>query len=427
MEETAIFDVLRRHARMIITLSLVATLVGYGGSFLLPNQYTASALVLVRPQDVIKSESQSANSKEFLDFPIGQSTVVETPSKTYIEIIKSPALIRELVHKLALDAPGETWSDRLARILPAYMKPAIDYVKPTIDNLIQLLKSSITFMIYGSVIQDNQLSNAIKSVQNNMLLEARADTYIFSIKYTANEPQQAADIANTTAKLFIDFMEDARQSESKYGRDRLRTQLDQTRQRLDSARQRVEAFKRAHSIFLYQTEYESKLKVISDLQFELAKVEESLAGLRAVASKTALSNVSLTEKRDSVLRTLRERQAELAPLPGIERELKQLELVEKSALSEYEIVEKALKEAEIKNSYAAREVQLVSEAVPPHLPSRPVRAIIVLVSLLSGMVVSVGLAFLLEYMNRRIRGIRDVEDFVGVKVLATIPHVSRSL
>lgn len=427
MEETAIFDVLRRYARMIITLSLVATLVGYGGSFLLPNRYTASALVLVRPQDVIKLESQNANSKEFLDFPMGQSTVVETPSKTYIEIIKSPALIRELVHKLALDAPGETWSDRLSKILPAYMKPAIDYVKPTVDNLTQLLNSAITFLIYGNVIHDDPVSNAIKSVQNNMVLEARADTYIFSIKYTANEAQQAADIANTTAKLFIDFMEEARQSESKYGRDRLHTQLDQNRQRLDSARQRVEAFKRAHSIFLYQTEYEAKLKVISELQVELAKVEEALAGLRAVASKSALSNVSLTEKRDSILRTLREQQAELAPLPGIERELKQLELVEKSALSEYEIVERALKEAEIKNSYAAREVQLVSEAVPPHLPSSPVRLIIVLVSLLSAMVVGVGLAFLLEYLNRRIRGIRDVEDFVGVKVLATIPHVSRSL
>jgi len=66
---------------------------------------------------------------------------------------------------------------------------------------------------------------------------------------------------------------------------------------------------------------------------------------------------------------------------------------------------------------------LVSQAVPPRLPSSPARATIALVSLLGALVVSVGLAFFLEYLNRRVRDIRDMEDFVGVTVLATIPRV----
>lgn len=417
MEQTAIFEVLRRHVWMIVALCVVATLAGFAGSFLLQRKYTSTALVLVRPQEVIKLDSRSTTSKEFLDFPMGQSAV-ETPSKTYIEIIKSPALIGQLVHKLGLDS-REDKGFALADLLPAGMRPAVDALK-------QFLKNSMSILSYGTVIPESPFAEAVKSVQDNLVLEARPETYIFSIKYTAKDPQLAADVANTTAKLFIDFMEAVRRSEGEYVRDRLQGQLEQSRRQLEDARRGLEAFKKEHSIFLYQPEYDSKLTVIAGLHTELAKVEESLAALRAVASQNSLSTVSLVEKRGSILRTLREKQAEIAPLPGIERELKQFELAEKVALSAYEIVEKGVKEAEIKDSYAAREVQLVSAAVPPHKPSGPTRYLIALASLLSALVVGIGLAFLLEYMDKRIRGISDVEDFVGVKVLATIPRISPS-
>jgi tyrosine-protein kinase Etk/Wzc len=136
--------------------------------------------------------------------------------------------------------------------------------------------------------------------------------------------------------------------------------------------------------------------------------------------------VSLAAKRAQLIRSLREREAELAPLPGIERELKRLELDVKVALNAYEVVDKEFQEAEIKKSYPMPEVRLISLADPPELPTSPNRIQIVAVALLGGLVVGVALAMLLEYLNRRVRGIRDVEDFVGLKVLATIPRVSRS-
>ena len=54
MEQIALFDVLRRRALLIIALSIVATVAGYAFSFLVSDRYTASALVLVRPQQPIK-------------------------------------------------------------------------------------------------------------------------------------------------------------------------------------------------------------------------------------------------------------------------------------------------------------------------------------------------------------------------------------
>jgi uncharacterized protein involved in exopolysaccharide biosynthesis len=416
MEEIDILEVLRRRMWMIIVVCLVATVAAYVGSLFLAKRYTASAYLLVRPQPEIKLDTRTTN-KEFLDFPMGQSAV-ETPSKTYIEIIKSPAFVGELVQKLSLDTVDETKSGTLSKYLPSSWKPAIDGLKQTI-------KSSISFLVYGTVIPEDRFADAVRSVQRNMVLESRPDTYIFTIAYTATEPEKASNIANAIAKLFIEYMEEVRGSEGKYVRARLRAQLQAGREQLEAARQRLESFKKEHSTFRYEAEYTSDIKVIADLETEVAKLDESLAGLATVANDRSLSKISLLAKRDSLLDTIKQRKAELVPLPAMERELKQLDLVERVALTAYEIVDKVYQEAQIKDSYAAREVQLVSQAVPPHLPGGPTRLLIGLVALLGGIVVGVSLAFLLEYQNRRIRGIRDVEDHVGVKVIATIPRVAR--
>src|SRR5438876_11069788 len=87
--------------RMIAAMVLVSTLVGYGVSFSLPEKYTATALLLVRPQQAIKLDTKTTN-REFLDFPIG-TAAIETPSKTYIEIIKSADFVGQLVRTLKLD------------------------------------------------------------------------------------------------------------------------------------------------------------------------------------------------------------------------------------------------------------------------------------------------------------------------------------
>src|SRR5205823_8791602 len=131
MEQIPILDVLRRHLSMIIILGVVAGLAGYGFSFLLTEHYVASALVLVRPQEAIKMDARKAD-KEFLDFPMGQSTSIETPSKTYIEIIKSPEMIANVVRRLGLDKEKETDSG----VIPSF-------VRQTVDDLKQWLASSI--------------------------------------------------------------------------------------------------------------------------------------------------------------------------------------------------------------------------------------------------------------------------------------------
>jgi succinoglycan biosynthesis transport protein ExoP len=86
----------------------------------------------------------------------------------------------------------------------------------------------------------------------------------------------------------------------------------------------------------------------------------------------------------------------------------------------YGTVAKELKDAELKAD-ALPDARLISPAWVPELPSSPHRGTIALVSLMTGLLAGIALAFFLEYMNRMARGINDVESFVGLKVIGTIP------
>jgi uncharacterized protein involved in exopolysaccharide biosynthesis len=418
MEVIAIFDVLRRHFYLIGALCIVTTLAGYGISFfspLIPEKYDASAIVLVRPHHPVEIAPNNS-SKEFLDFPVAQSPVVESASKTYIQIIQSPGLIGQVVRELKLDQkpPKEAAGGTVFEQIYASMKALY-------DGMVSYLKDAAAIVRYGRLLKEDPFAKAVNDVSKGLVLKSYEDTYVFEIKYSDDDPQTAADVANTIARLFIEFMQNMRSSEAKDSADRLKSELEQNRKRLVDARESLRDYKTSHGVFLYEPEYDAKLRVISDLTVELAKLDESLA---------AGTFEGGAKRRARLLKILDERRAELASLPTIERELQLRQADVDVANTTYGTVAKELKDAEIKSD-AMPEARLISPASAPRLPSRPRRYLIVLTSLLTGLLVGVALAFFLEYINRSVRGIKDIEDFVGLKVIGTIPtsstdHVSQA-
>jgi len=411
--------VLRRHVYLIGALCIVTTLAGYGISFfspLIPEKYDASAIVLVRPHHPVEIAPNNS-IKEFLDFPVAQTPVVESASKTYIQIIQSPALIGEVVRELKLDQKppkqGTAGGTVFAQIYAS--------IKALYDGLEPYLKDAAAIVRYGRLLEDDPFTKAVNDVSKALVLKSYEDTYVFEIKYSDDDPQRAADVANTIARLFIEFMDTMRSSEAKDSADHLKSELERSRQRLVDTRESLRDYKASHGVFLYQPEYDAKLRVISDLTVELAKLDESLA---------AGTFEGGAKRRARLLKILDEHREDLASLPTIERELQLRQANVDVANTTYGAVAKELKDAEIKSD-AMPDARLISPASAPRLPSRPRRYLIVLTSLLTGLLVGVALAFFLEYINRSVRGIKDIEDFVGLKVIGTIPtsstdHVSQA-
>lgn len=67
-------------------------------------------------------------------------------------------------------------------------------------------------------------------------------------------------------------------------------------------------------------------------------------------------------------------------------------------------------------------VSIVDKAVTPDTPVRPNKKLNILIAFVVGLMASVGLVFLLEYMDNTIKTSSDVETLLGIPVLGVIPN-----
>ena len=365
---------------LIVLLCVVTTLAGYGLSFSprwCPKDTKLQQSYWSAPMSRLKIEPNTSG-KEFSDFPVAQTPVVESASKTYIQIIQSPALIGEVVRQLGLDHKLPKKEVEGSALFGWIVVP----VQAIFDAAESYLQDALSIVKYGRVHKDDPFMKAMERIEKGLVLKSYEDTYVFEIKYSDKDPEVAADVANTIARLFIEFMEKMRASEGKDSAIRLGGELEQSRQRLVDARESLREYKEAHGVFLYQPEYEQKLKVIADLTVELAKLDATYAN-ETLGAGTIEAN-TYAKKRERLLKALNENQADLGTLPTVERELQLRQADVDVANTTYGTVAKELKDAELKAD-ALPDARLISPASVPELPSSPHRGIITAASLMIGL------------------------------------------
>lgn len=80
-------------------------------------------------------------------------------------------------------------------------------------------------------------------------------------------------------------------------------------------------------------------------------------------------------------------------------------------------------QSEVKEIMKMDNVQIIDEAPLPRVPVEPNRVRNVILGALIGLVIGVGLAFLLEYLDRSVKTEEQVTAILGVPVLGSIPRL----
>jgi uncharacterized protein involved in exopolysaccharide biosynthesis len=70
-------------------------------------------------------------------------------------------------------------------------------------------------------------------------------------------------------------------------------------------------------------------------------------------------------------------------------------------------------------------IKVISEAVPPPLPSAPRKTLIVAASAVASLLFALAFAIIAEFFNHTFRHERDVRRILDIPLLATVPHVTR--
>jgi uncharacterized protein involved in exopolysaccharide biosynthesis len=398
---------------LLIFLPIVAAGAGLATSYLLPQQYGATALVLVQPIQEIKFNRSTPERDQLLDLPVNLTAPIDAPSKTYMELIKSHAVAVQIVEKLRLDVP-----------VPKHYATRFEELRDEIrSEASTLLQSVRNYLLYGHEIAASPFDIAVEDVLKNLVVAGRKDTYVFDITYLATDPDRAALVANAAAEIFLAQSSEAYRLESARAREFIGTQLDESRRMLEQARAATLSYKNSGGTFDLRQEYDEKLKTLSELETTLAKSQAKLAGLEHIyftANPAVGAQVADIEKMKDQIGTLRR---ELTAYPQTEAKLNAIVLAERLATESYEFLAKRYDEARVKEAANVAEIRIVSHAQPALYPGKPLKWLYASLSFATALVVAVGWALLAESLDPRIRTLHDVNGVLEAEVLGAIPRL----
>jgi capsular exopolysaccharide synthesis family protein len=170
----------------------------------------------------------------------------------------------------------------------------------------------------------------------------------------------------------------------------------------------------------YGLENTEVLKVSSQVEDLNAKIKERVSGfLKGLATKVAGMKQSLAELKKSVDDAQANdiaKATESRPYWEAKRELEEAQRF-RTLIDQKILIERA--DLSLPKTSM---VEIVDRAVPGLFPVRPNKTLNIALGVIVGLVVGVGLAFFIEYLDTSVKTIDDVERALGSAVLGVIPQ-----
>jgi succinoglycan biosynthesis transport protein ExoP len=170
----------------------------------------------------------------------------------------------------------------------------------------------------------------------------------------------------------------------------------------------------------FQQNHPRILSINAERDAKAQQITDLIAGLRramTVDTDMAKSRVDLlqTQVDDLTKKVLQDTTNALVPFRDAQRQLEQ----QQSLLDALNVrLKQVITDAQLQES----PVRIISRAEPPESPSKPNKNLNYFVSVLAGLFVGVGVAFLIEYLDTSVKTMADAETLLGLPVLTVIPN-----
>ncbi|MCK4330083.1 polysaccharide biosynthesis tyrosine autokinase [candidate division WOR-3 bacterium] len=137
-------------------------------------------------------------------------------------------------------------------------------------------------------------------------------------------------------------------------------------------------------------------------------------------------NVSAGETRLNVLGdAIKGYEERLKRLPAHELQLIELEREREINANTYKLLMERYEEVRIVEAGKISNVRIIDRARPPGSPVSPKKRLNLILSIIIGLLVGVGGAFVLEYTDNSIKTPKDIERYAGLPIIGSIPMLKR--
>jgi polysaccharide chain length determinant protein (PEP-CTERM system associated) len=127
-------------------------------------------------------------------------------------------------------------------------------------------------------------------------------------------------------------------------------------------------------------------------------------------------------QKEAIGKIVADSEKELNKLPAKEQGLARVMRDATVAQEIYVMLAKRHEEARISEVMQPTDVQVIDVAAIPVKPISPKKTFNVIIAAALGLFIGLGLAFMSEYMNRTVKSVEDVREYLDLSVLGSIPH-----
>ena len=461
--------IIKKHKWKILTLFLSTVITVAVGSLMATPIYQASSQLLVKPGREDVYVSPTGSSPAVIDHSYqGEKT------KTEIAILKSPSLVVKLVDRVGVnrlfDYPDRTLKSRLFRRAEKREIPPVEKVHRSVLGSIEASAASksnvidVTFQWPDPVIAATVVNTLVELyLDQHLKVHTNPQTYTL-LKEQAKkweEKLRASERELETFKLRHSITSLPQQTTILLGRlSEAESQMKNTESEIQETLGLVASFEAQLSsldpnVQLHETVNKTsetlaalKAKLVDielqGLKEEISRIKEMIAEEEKKEQKVVVSGKSPV--RDSVesdllkakarLQALKARQKnqkvhiatyehDLKTLDGFEKQLKELERTAAIDEANYKLYLTKFEEAKISENMDKQKIaniRLIEPAVPIMKPVKPKKRRNVMIGGFLGLFAGIGMAFLIEFLHPVFRIREDVNQFLGLPVLATVPE-----
>jgi uncharacterized protein involved in exopolysaccharide biosynthesis len=470
--------VIKKHKWKILLLFLATVITVAAGSLMVTPIYRASSRLLVKPgrEDVYVAPTATSPTV------IGRSYEGEKVN-TEISIMRSHDLVVELVDRIGLSTlygyPDRTLKAKLLKSEPLKGKLPKEIIEREIPPREIALRSVLKNLDVSAIPKSNVIEAAfewpdpvIAARAVNTLVELYLEHHL---KVHANP--QTYDLLENQAKKWEQELRKSekdleafkhrhsiaslpeqrtillgRLSEAKAERKQTETEIQETLQlvyTLQAQLQDLEQDVQLQQTIDNQSETLAALKEklvdleLQGLKEEIERVKEMIAEEEKKEQKIVVSGKSpLRQELEGDLFKAKARldalmarqesqnfqtatyQSDLEVLDGLEKELNERQRQVKISEANYQLYLTKFEEAKISENMDKQKiasVRVIEPAVATTKPVKPRLRLNVVIGAFLGLFVGLGLAFLSEFIHPVFRTREDIEQFLGLRVLATLP------
>jgi len=467
------FYIIKKHKWKILALFLSTVITVAVGSLMATPIYQASSRLLVKPGREDIYVSPTGSSRPVIDYSTGQGQKINAE----IAILKSPSVVVKLVHRVGLnrlfDYPDRTLKSRLFRRAEKREIPPVEKVHRSVLGSIEasaVPKSNVidvTFQWPDPIIAATVVNTLVDlyldhhltvhtNPQTYTLLKEQAKKWEEKLRTSERELETFKLRHSITSLPQQKTMLLGRLSEAESQKKGTESEIQETLEfvatleaQLSNLDQNVQLQETVNKTSATLTALKAKLVdlELQGIKEEIRRVREMIAEEEKKEQKVVVSGKSPIRqsiesdllKAKARLEALKAKEKnqkvqiatygdQLKTLGGFEKQMNELERQVGINEANYKLYLTKFEEAKISENMDKQKianVKVIEPAVPIMRPVKPKKRLNVMIGGFLGLFAGIGLAFLIEFIHPVFRTREDVDQFLGLPVLATLPKEKR--